>query len=67
MTRMPSLRDLKSLAARRVIRLLPQRVQWATLYRQINGVAPDLRTPQLLSERILHRIFFDRDPQLHTF
>lgn len=64
---MPSLRDLKSLAARRVIRLLPQRVQLATLYRQINGVAPDLRTPQLLSERILHRIFFDRDPQLHTF
>lgn len=64
---MPSLRDLKSLAARRVIRLLPQRVQLATLYRQINGFAPDLRTPQLLSERILHRMLTDRDPLLHTF
>lgn len=67
MTTMPSLRDLKSLAARRVIRLLPQRVQLTTLYRQINGIVPDLHSPRLLSERILHRIIFDRDPLLQTF
>lgn len=59
--------DLKSLAARRVIRLLPQRVQLTTLYRQINGVVPDVRSPRLLSEWIVHRIIFDRDPLLHTF
>ncbi|MEA5391401.1 ATP-grasp fold amidoligase family protein [Cyanobium gracile UHCC 0139] len=39
----------------------------ATRFRQINGVAPDLRNPRLLSERILHRILTDRDPLLRTF
>ncbi len=61
------MRDLKSLAARRVIRLLPLRVQLATRYRQVNGVDPDLRHPRLLSERILHRMLTDRDPLLHSF
>ncbi len=57
----------KSKAALRVVQLLPQRVQLEHLYRQVNGAAPDLRSPRLLSERILHRIFFERDPLLRTF
>ncbi len=57
----------KSEASRRLIRLLPQRVQLANLYRHVNGAAPDLRSPHLLSERILHRMFFERDPLLRTF
>ncbi len=64
---MLSARSWKSEAARRLIRVLPKRVQLATSYRQVNGVAPDLRRPRLLSERILHRILTDRDPLLHTF
>ncbi|MEA5442067.1 ATP-grasp fold amidoligase family protein [Cyanobium gracile] len=50
-----------------MIRVLPKRVQLATCYRQLNGAAPDLRHPTLLSERILHRILTDRDPLLRTF
>jgi hypothetical protein len=57
----------KSQAARRLIELLPPRQQLSTLYRQVNGAAPDLRRPRLLSERILHRMLTDRDPLLHTF
>lgn len=64
---MLSARSWKSHAARRFIRLLPKRVQLATSYRQVNGVAPDLRRPRLLSERILHRLLTDRDPLLRTF
>lgn len=64
---MQSVRSWKSHAARRLIRVLPRRVQLATCYRQVNGVAPELRRPRLLSERILHRILSDRDPLLHTF
>lgn len=57
----------KSEASRRLIRLLPHREQLTTLYRQINGAAPDLRSPRLLSEKILHRVLFERDPLLRTF
>lgn len=57
----------KSLAARRVMPFLPKRVQLAIRFRQINGAAPDLRNPRLLSERIVHRILMDRDPLLRTF
>jgi hypothetical protein len=64
---MQSVRSWKSRAARRLIRVLPKRVQLATCYRQVNGAAPDLRHPTLLSERILHRILTDRDPLLRTF
>lgn len=64
---MLSARSWKSQASQRIIRLLPKRVQLATSYRQVNGVAPDLRRPRLLSERILHRILTNRDPLLRTF
>jgi len=64
---MQSVRSWKSRAARRLIRVLPKRVQLATCYRQVNGAAPDLRHPTLLSERILHRILTARDPVLRTF
>ena len=64
---MLSARSWRSKAARQLIRLLPKRVQLATSYRQVNGAAPDLRSPRLLSERILHRMLTDRDPLLHTF
>ncbi len=64
---MLSARNWKSQATGQLIRVLPKRVQLATCYRQVNGFAPDLRHPRLLSERILHRILTDRDPLLHTF
>lgn len=53
--------------AGRAIWLLPKRVQLATLYRKVNGAPPDLRSPRLLSEKILHRILTDRDPLLKVF
>ncbi len=64
---MPWAGSWKSEAARRLFRYLPLRVQLATRYRQVNGAAPDLRRPRLLSERILQRILIDRDPLLKTF
>jgi hypothetical protein len=64
---MTSLLRLRSLAAARGIKFLPKRVQLTNLYRQINGAAPDLRAPRFLSEQILHRMFYDRDPLLRTF
>ncbi|MCP9935323.1 hypothetical protein KBZ08_15540 [Cyanobium sp. Candia 9D4] len=67
MEEMLSARRCKSQAARHLVRFLPKRTQMAARFRQINGVAPDLRKPRLLSERILHRILTDRDPLLRTF
>lgn len=64
---MQSARSWKSLAALRLIGVLPKRVHLATCYRKANGFAPNLRRPRLLSERILHRILFDRHPLLRTF
>lgn len=64
---MLSPRAWKSQAAGKVINLLPKRVQLATLYRKVNGAPPDLRSPRLLSEKILHRILTDRDPLLKVF
>lgn len=61
------MKDWKSRASQKLHEFLPKQVQLATLYRQINGAAPDLRQPRLLSERILHRILWDRDPLLQTF
>jgi hypothetical protein len=64
---MLSASNWKSQATGQLIRVLPKRVQLATTYRQVNGIAPDLRRPRLLSERILRRILTDRDPLLHIF
>lgn len=47
--------------------VFPKRIQLASVYRQINGTTPNLRQPRLLSERILHRILWDRDPLLRIF
>ena len=57
----------KSSVIRRIYPSYQGPSQLSIEYKRVNGFAPDLQRPRLLSERILHRILFDRDPLLHTF